>query len=720
MSLLADLVVACALTLLTFAALARQRRSHGPWLFSAMLTWAFSLGLMVSAAARGSTTFPALEHCTWVLSIVLAGIGLARLRSGPGTYIGPMLAMDNVMVASTWLLMAWRLFVWEPGLQLGVTAWAMVLVLAVLANGVALALLLYANYPVPKLAMILLGSIAVTAGQVLAAHDAVLARSSDFAPSDQAWRLGLSVVGTALCLGAAVVSRGLSSRETDLLRATRRRGLVVMPLIGLPVAALVIWRPDEPLDQASLALGIVALLCFLGREYVRNVHNTELIERLGELAMLDPLTNIGNRRALADDLPKAVHRSRSVCLLSLDIDRFKEINRQLGHAAGDRVLARLAALLESCGIGTPYRLGGDEFAVLIEGSLQYAISGAEDVRTRCQETFADMADIDSLALTVSIGLAQVHGDQLGDDPLELLVQSNQALRAAKNERNRVRVYSDQDASDQEYRDSIELCLRQALNERQVEFCYQPIVSMRHGAVTSVESLARWRDPVLGVVSPQEFIAVAEESGLIHELGWQSLEAGVAAARRLAQQGVPVTVGVNVSPVQLRRQHFVDDLVALLDAHEVPPYRITVEVTEGIFISLDDPAVEMLYALAKHGVNIAIDDFGSGYSSLGYITRLPASTIKLDRSLTKEVEHPRSRSIIAAVLGVAAAHDLKVVCEGVESAEVAAQLGELGADLIQGWLYSPAVAEDQLRGVIESFAADPKRLALVRRLHTEAP
>lgn len=698
------LVYGVVTALVFFLVMGRHRRNSNRLMLSGLLIWSFAIGTLIADAATADSRFPTPGHALWALAIVACGLGLGRVDRDRTNRVGHILVIDSVMIGCIWQVVVWRLLLFDPAAPVTLDDWVMVAVLGVIAVGVGMIVLLLANHPNWVMLSFAAGSLALWVGQVMAARDH-LAVAAGGEVGQHPLRLAFTVGGTLLLLvGASRVGASLG-KEPDPLREERRRGVVVMPLLGIPVAVSAI-RDDNPVtDGPSIALVAVILVCFLTREYLRQRHSSRLISRLGDLAMRDPLTNIGNRRALADELPAAIARSRSVCLLSLDIDRFKEINRQLGHAAGDRLLVRLADLLKEPEFGTPFRLGGDEFAVLIESPLPLALSSAEKLRERCQAAFAEMPDVEALAITVSIGVAQVVEDTVTGDPLELLAQSNQALRLAKIDRNRVRVYSDEDAAAQEYRDSIEHCLRQALQEHRIEFFYQPIVSMQDGRVTSVESLARWRDPVLGVVSPQEFVAVAEETGLIHELGWQSLDAGVVAARRLADAGTPISVGINVSPAQLRRQHFADDLCALLTRHGVAPELLTIEVTEGIFISLDDPAVEMLHRLAGLGMGIAIDDFGSGYSSLGYVTRLPATTIKIDRSLTKDAALPRARSIIAAVLGVAKAHDLRVVCEGVETVENARQLGELGADLIQGWLYSPAVAEEHLVAVIESIAGD---------------
>ncbi|MFV0460336.1 MAG: putative bifunctional diguanylate cyclase/phosphodiesterase [Actinomycetales bacterium] len=605
--------------------------------------------------------------------------------------------LDSLMICVAWGLLVWRLI--QPqsdGHGPFAVAGLAVVLLAELLMAV-MVLQLAANTPNPVIIGIGVGLALIVLAEVLGATGAS-------APTHAVTLL----CGAAVVLISLVATRPLvgtlrrNHRERDISRSWYTVLIFILPLL---ISALV--RLPSP-DLVSRLLTATVLVSYVLREVARRRAGRDLMQRLAEQALIDPLTGLGNRRAFTEALEQLARGNEPVLVVSLDVDRFKEVNRQLGHAAGDRLLVLLAQVLIEQVPGPSFRFGGDEFAVLIPDPGSRLTAAPERLRAACAAAMADSPEVDSLAVTVSIGVALWRPDT-DDDPFEVLSRSTQALRSAKGSRDRVRVFTDSDAAELDHRDALEQCLRQALRGRGIDFHYQPIVRIEDGVVVAVESLARWNDPVLGQVNPEEFIALAEETGLITELGMHGLQHGLATVVDLRKRGFQISVSVNVSPVQLRRQGFARDLARMIAAHGAQPGWLSVEVTEGVFIGMDDPVVSVLDSLAQLGVGVSIDDFGSGYSSLGYITRLPANTIKIDKSLSKRVDHPRARSIIAAMVGIADAHRLRVIVEGVETTSEAEQLAALGVSLCQGWLFSRDVTADLLPETIERLARDGGRI-----------
>jgi EAL domain-containing protein (putative c-di-GMP-specific phosphodiesterase class I) len=289
----------------------------------------------------------------------------------------------------------------------------------------------------------------------------------------------------------------------------------------------------------------------------------------------------------------------------------------------------------------------------------------------------------------------------------VLGRSAEALRVAKQERNRVRLYTEDLADQNVRRVQMEQRLRKAIDDHAMVFHYQPIVDLRSGRIMGLEALARWEDPELGFVSPTDFVPIAEQTGLIHDLGRMAIESALRVMVNGAVAVSPVGyVAVNVSPLQLRRPQFVQEVSDMVIDLRATPSMLKLEVTEGIFMDTDDPAVENLRRLADLGIGIAIDDFGSGYSSLGYMSRLPVETVKVDRLLTSQVDDARTRSVVKALVWVAEAHGLQVILEGVENEQTAATLRRLGVRWGQGWLFSRAVPESDLPEVLDLLGTVP--------------
>ncbi|HVI56394.1 MAG TPA: EAL domain-containing protein [Luteibacter sp.] len=423
------------------------------------------------------------------------------------------------------------------------------------------------------------------------------------------------------------------------------------------------------------------------------------------LACHDALTGLANRTALFSRLDATIGRAASggahAALFHLDLDGFKKVNDTFGHLSGDELLVQFGARLRSA-VGpddTVARIGGDEFAVLVDdhGDLDvYAL--AERILRLAGEPFDVLAT--TTFVGTSIGMVAIGADAVAAG--ELARKADSALYEAKKKRNRLMVYTKAMDAALAHRRDIERALLEALVTGEGLSChYQPMIRTADGKVVGLEALARWRHPTLGVVSPVQFIAVAEETGLIGRLGEWVLRTACARVARLDD----LFIAVNVSAVQLRDDGFADMVMRTLCETRLAPKRLELEITETAIVNADGAAVQLLKRLRKAGVRISLDDFGTGYSSLTLLKDLAVDKVKIDRSFVQNATLAGdSAAIVRAVSNLGAALGLCVVAEGVETEQQRAFLSDAGCDELQGFLFSPAVAEDRIDRVSGYYPA----------------
>lgn len=453
------------------------------------------------------------------------------------------------------------------------------------------------------------------------------------------------------------------------------------------------------------------ITAFLIRELVRGAHAQQILEESRRVALTDSLTGLGNRRSLTTNLNEIIklHKDNSdiaqpVTLYVLDLDRFKEVNKRFGHAYGDRVLATVGqALMDICHGEenvTAYRLGSDEFAVVVDSPEKQTDEIAGLLREHVSEVVGNT--LEDLGVTSCIGYTTCCPDiDDVDDVFQLITQATEALRVAKLDRDRVQEYTPSIAAAVHRRSVVEQRLRQALDRDELQFAFQPIVALSNDRIVGFETLARWSDSELGFVPPSEFVEIAENTGMVHDLGQCALRAAARVSSSIRRAGLNVFVTVNVSPLQLRARDFTERVVTLMEDYGLPHDAIKIEVTENIFMDDDDPAADTVDELNRRGFTIALDDFGSGYSSLGYMARMPFSVIKLDRTLTSQINDPTIRSVVAALVAASKIQETSVVPEGVETEEIAQELRSLGVEWGQGWLWSKAVPCSQLTELLRT-------------------
>lgn len=415
-------------------------------------------------------------------------------------------------------------------------------------------------------------------------------------------------------------------------------------------------------------------------------------ERIAHLAHYDALTDLPNRVLFHQQLEMALQRARrgeQLAVLYIDIDEFKSINDTLGHSVGDELLKAVASRLHRCLRETDFvaRLGGDEFAI-----IQTVMERPEDVtelvgriQAAIRAPYECAEHIVATDASIGIALAPENGTDLD----QLLKNADLAMYAAKANGRRTYCFFEPGMDERvKARRALEIDLSKAIADESFELYYQPLVNLQTDQITGCEALLRWHHPTLGMVSPADFIPVAEDTGLINQLGeWVLNKACVEAATWPHQ----IKVAVNVSPVQFRSQTLALKVAAALAASGLPANRLELEITEAVLIRDDEAALKMLHQLKELGVRIALDDFGTGYSSLSYLQRFPFDKIKIDRSFIKGVTEPSGSScIVQAVVNIAKNREMTTTAEGVETEEQLQILRDLGCTEMQGYLFSRPV------------------------------
>jgi diguanylate cyclase (GGDEF)-like protein/PAS domain S-box-containing protein len=423
----------------------------------------------------------------------------------------------------------------------------------------------------------------------------------------------------------------------------------------------------------------------------------EAQEKLAYLAHHDPLTRLPNRTKFREDLEQTlrrVNRDGRVAVLCLDLDHFKEINDSLGHPTGDDLLKDVASRLRtSVREGdTVARLGGDEFAIVQAGTDLQA-SESSSLAERLVEIVGAPYAIHGhqLNIGVSIGIAFAPND--GEDPDQLLKNADMALYRAKEDgRATYRFFEPGMDARAQARRLLEIDLRAAVTRDEFEVHYQPIHDLNTDRITAFEALIRWKHPLRGMISPMDFIPLAEETGLITQLGDWILRKACMDAAAWSRE---VRVAVNLSPVQFKNSNLVQSVISALVASGLAPERLELEITESVLLQDSEATLAALHKLRSFGVKISMDDFGTGYSSLSYLRSFPFDKIKIDRSFVHELAtREDSMAIVRAVTGIGKSLGISIVAEGVETNEQLGLLRTEGCTEVQGFLFSrPRPAQD---------------------------
>lgn len=428
-------------------------------------------------------------------------------------------------------------------------------------------------------------------------------------------------------------------------------------------------------------------------------------ERMQRLAWFDSVTGLANRRLFHDRLQMALNYAREqqqpLALLALDLDMFKQVNDRLGHEGGDRILKQVAGRIESAlqDKGTAARPSGDEFYILLtELQDEKEISVCLDRISRAL-SLPFLVDEHELRIRSSIGVAIFPEDATAPEPL--MRAAEVALQHAKERgRNSVSFFSPALHERAQSRYRISSCLYQAVEQEEFSMVYQPQISLHTGALIGVEALIRWDSPELGLVAPDNFIPVAEDTGLIEPIGAWVLEQSVRDAAAWNARGVRLKMSVNVSARQFQRTEIASQVIETLQKYRLPSDQFVVELTETCFLHSAERTEREVNRLRDQGVRIAIDDFGTGYSNLSYIQQMSPDLLKIDRSFVTNMHASKTdMCLVQAMIDMSHALKLQVIAEGVENETDMRALRKLGCDLAQGFLIArPMPADDLLRWI----------------------
>ena len=480
--------------------------------------------------------------------------------------------------------------------------------------------------------------------------------------------------------------------STDLTITTTNNNPIHMTL------RIEAFDPDEQCDN-----GFFVVLSDITRR-------KQLEFELETLAYIDKLTKLPNRRYFTDRLSEAVKESetdgKALSVFFLDLDNFKIINDSLGHEIGDHVLRETAWRLQDTlrSDDTVCRLGGDEFTVIIKNvSDKESLASLADMIIQC---FAKPIEIveRELRISTSIGIVQFPED--GHNEKELIKNADTAMYAAKHAgKNAYRFFTQDMHHDMHEYMELESSLRNAIIHSNFELVFQPFINIENNSITNCEALLRWKHPERGFIPPGRFIPIAEQSGLISAIGdWVFTQV----CRQLKQWNNNTKVSINVSGNELLDKQFIKRLENTLIEYDIEPYQIQLEFTEHVLVSKDGSNLPMLNALKRAGFSIAVDDFGTGFSSLSYLSELPIDVIKIDKSfINKLPSDRRTLAVVNSIISLAKSLDMKTIGEGVEKKDQVDWLQANGCNIIQGYYYHRPMSAQKYEQLIQ-----PNNLALL--------
>jgi diguanylate cyclase (GGDEF)-like protein len=541
-----------------------------------------------------------------------------------------------------------------------------------------------------------------------------LGRSSEPPGPEDRWLLS-RVVGEGSPLLITPGTR--DADEHSWLDAHAAREAVAVPLRGGAGILGVLVVTDRLGDVRSYTEDDVRLLETVAGHASVALQNGTLMDQLRHDATHDSLTGLPNRAALQRQLAGALEevaagRSAGAAVMILDLDGFKDVNDTLGHQQGDQLLvevgARLSGVVGSAGVVA--RLGGDEFAILLTGTRDQ--DRALRVGRRLLRALEQPVPLDGLEIEVGGSMGLAMAPEHASEAAALLKRADMAMYDAKASTGGLRMYEPDRNAEDPRRLMLVSELRTALNSGRIDVHVQPQATLATGEIGAVEALVRWQHPELGFVPPDEFVPVAERSGLVGLLTTRVLDLSLAAVAGWRREGVDVSIAVNLSTRSLHDADLVDEVRRLLRRHGVPASRLTLEVTEGSVMADPARAIALLHQLRALGVRLSVDDFGTGYSSLSYLKRLPVDEVKIDRSFVGGLaSQGEDVAIVRAIVDLGRHLGLDVVAEGVEDQQAWDLLQEMGCDVVQGWHLSRAMPTDELVPWLRSHALAGHRTGL---------
>ena len=532
--------------------------------------------------------------------------------------------------------------------------------------------------------------------------------------------LGWFAASIAFAAAAQLSLRRLPPRRPDAVSSNTSVWLPYIPLLlaGTVGPAIIM----SGLESVIVPLVVVAVVF---RQAVSTLENRRLLAAAADQALRDPLTGLANRTLFHDRLTHAMmlrqRDERSVAVVSIDIDDFKLVNDSLGHPVADTVLVRVGERISACVRpgDTIARLGGDEFALLLEGRADHSYLVAGGVVEAFDRPF--IIEGEKMLVHPSVGIAVASSDEPDLAPEALMKRADVAMYAAKRSRSsglhsfspdmalagpdvmeRAGRATNRPAGDGAAQIRLLGELRQAIDHAELDLVYQPKLHLRSGQIVGVEALLRWPHPELGVLRPDEFMALVRQHGLMRQVTELVVARALDDAVRWRTLGVDMAVAVNVFAPDLKDSALPDALCAALGSRDLAPALLTVEITEDLILNDIDRVTAVLHRLREQGIRVAIDDFGSGFSALSYLRDLPIDEVKLDRQFISSItEDARAAAVVRAVIDLTHELDVIVVAEGIEDARTADWLREHGCDIGQGYYFGAPVAASMIPRLIDA-------------------
>ena len=688
-----------ALLVLTRAVVVRQDR--GAWLLMACGLSAYAGGTVywVAVVVRlDPPPYPSLADAMWLAYYPFAYLAVLRLLRARQSRITASAWLDGLIASACAAAFASVMFLTGFTGDPGGTWWSVVVSLAypiadIVLAGVLLGAWALSGWRIERVWMLLLAGMGIntTANGI---HMFETARGT-YVPggwTDALWSVALAVIVVAAWQGP--------QRISDRRPARALVGVALPAVLACASMALLLagsWR-YEGLHRASSALAAAAIAAAI----VRMLLTVRAVESLADArrqARTDDLTELPNRRLFLETLDRDLYRrdpQAPMAVAIVDLDRFKEINDSFGHHLGDRLLQMVAGrLAEAVGTGGVLaRLGGDEFGVILPAAeAGRALKAAAGLLAALRRPF----DLEQIALHVDASVGVAAFPEHGTDRSTLLRHADSAMYTAKNDHSGVALAvggADDDAGRRRLTTLEEL--RTGLDRGELVLHYQPQLDLAADAVTGVEALVRWNHPTRGLVYPDGFIPLAEHAGLMGRLTMQVLEMALEQCRAWRAGGLDLTVAVNLSASNLQDATLPDYVADALVRHGVPPAGLHLEVTEEVLMRDAVRATEVLAGLRAMGIRLAVDDYGTGYSSLAYLHALPVDDLKLDRAFVAHCDtDPRSAAIVKSTVELAHNLDMRMIAEGVEDEAVLDRLRRWDCDLVQGYHISRPQPPDRL-------------------------
>ena len=508
---------------------------------------------------------------------------------------------------------------------------------------------------------------------------------SGFALQDSARAYDFGNLSIALWGGAfaLLVAAACRPEQSAIRSVPRTAGTPILVGAGVIAMAVLTIRPDDSVAYYTVPPAVLTMAAVAARLALA-LRDANRANEAFALSQTDDLTKLPNRRAVRAWLGEGLTDRRPLALMLLDLDGFKEINDSLGHRAGDEVLMLVAVRMREAVDQRVRvaRLGGDEFAIILDITDEIELM---EIAQGVRQELAKPIIVDDIEISASGSIGVTVAQPSDQDGSEILRRADVAMYQAKSSGLGAALYDAQ--LDEFSRSRLQLAeeLRRGITDGQIELWYQPQIDASTMQVTGLEALVRWRHPTQGVISPVSFLPAARRAGLMGQLSNIVAEQAVRDLHVRRRAGIDLRVAINCAPPELLGPIFLPHLHALIAEWEIPADRLVLEVTEDSFLTDPQLARDVLVELRSHGVQVSIDDYGTGFSSLTYLRNLPVQELKVDRALIGDVDRDdRSRMIVASTIQLAHALDMRIVAEGVENADDLAALVSMGIDTVQGY------------------------------------